>query len=115
MLSEMCRVGYQDLMPDTHNVYKGAMVENYVVSQLRPKYKELYYYKPSEGMEIDLVAMINDSIIPIEIKSGRHKRSTSLNNYIAKYDPEYAIRISELNFGMAGKLKSVPLYAVFCV
>ena len=66
-------------------------------------------------MEIDLIVEIDEDIIPIEIKSGRHKRSTSLNNYRSKFSPEYVIRISENNFGFVDGIKSVPLYAVFCI
>ena len=32
-----------------------------------------------------------------------------------KYKSEYAIRISKKNFGFENKIKSVPLYAVFCI
>ena len=32
-----------------------------------------------------------------------------------KYHPKYAIRISEKNFGFENNVKSVPLYAVFCI
>ncbi len=66
-------------------------------------------------MEIDLIYDDGQNIIPIEIKSGRHKRSTSLKNYREKYHPAYSIRFSELNFGWSDNLYSVPLYAAFCV
>lgn len=66
-------------------------------------------------MEIDLIYDDGQNIIPIEIKSGRHKRSTSLKNYREKYHPAYSIRFSELNFGWWDNLYSVPLYAAFCV
>lgn len=115
LLSNMCGLHYRDLLPDQHNIYKGPVTENYVVQQLSAKGMELYYYKPSESMEIDLVLDIDGAVIPVEIKSGRHKRSTSLKNYREKYQPEYALRFSELNFGWKDGLYSVPLYAVWCV
>ena len=64
-------------------------------------------------MEIDFV--ITDSegnVIPIEVKSSTHIRSRSLSNYILKYKPKYAIRVSARNFGFNDNIKSVPLYAV---
>ncbi|MCC6093873.1 MAG: ATP-binding protein [Eubacterium sp.] len=115
LLAHMCGLHYSDLMPDHHNIYKGAVTENFVVQQLRAKNFELYYFKPSENMEIDLVLDLNEQIIPVEIKSGRHKRSTSLTNYREKYHPAYAIRFSELNFGWENGLYSIPLYAVWCI
>lgn len=51
----------------------------------------------------------------MEVKSGVRVSSKSLNEYINKYQPIYSIRISEKNFGMENNIKSVPLYAVFCI
>ncbi len=115
LLSRICGIKSQDLLPDNHNIYKGAVIENYVMEQLIANDKYLYYFKPAVNMEIDIITIIDDNVIPIEIKSGRHKKSTSLNNYVEKYKPEYVIRISESNFGMANNIKSVPLYATFCI
>ncbi|MBD8922627.1 ATPase, partial [bacterium] len=47
--------------------------------------------------------------------SGRRTASKSLNEYIKEYNPKYSIRISSKNFGFENNIKSVPLYAVFCV
>ncbi len=76
-------------------------------------YKDYIYINLEERK--DIITIIDEKVIPIEIKSGRHKKSTSLNNYVEKYKPEYVIRISESNFGMANNIKSVPLYASFCI
>ena len=35
--------------------------------------------------------------------------------YIEKFNPKYSIRISTKNFGFVNGIKSVPLYAVFCI
>lgn len=115
MLTHMCGLRYRDLLPDVHNIYKGGVVENYVIQQLKASGKELYYYKPSDSMEIDLLWDDGECVVPIEIKSGRNKRSTSLRNFRDRCHPPKAIRFSELNFGQMEDLLSIPLYAVFCV
>lgn len=115
LLCRMTGLVPADLMPDRDNTYKGAVVENYVFEQLAVSHNELYYFKPSDSMEIDVIIQIDNNVIPIEIKSGRHKRSVSLKNYMEKYEPAYSVRLSENNFGMANGIRSVPLYAVFCI
>lgn len=35
--------------------------------------------------------------------------------YTKKYEPEYAVKISSKNFGFENNIKSIPLYAVFCL
>ena len=64
-------------------------------------------------MEVDLLLGKDGTVVPVEIKSGRHKRSTSLRNYREKYSPEEAIRLSERNFGNQDGLFLVPLYAAW--
>ena len=115
LLASVCHFKPGDLMSDAPNIYKGAVVENYVVQEFLTRGHNLNYYMPSESMEIDLILETDDGVIPVEVKSGRHKRSTSLKNYTEKYKPKYAIRTSELNFGLVNGIKSVPLYAVWCV
>lgn len=115
ILTAMCGFHYRDLLSSQHNIYKGGITENYVIQQFASSGHELYYYKPSESMEIDLIYDDGYQIVPIEIKSGRHKRSTSLKNYMEKFHPAYGIRFSELNFGWSDHLYSIPLYAAFCV
>ncbi len=115
LLGNMCGLKYRDLLPDANNIYKGAVIENYVVEEFKARGRNLNYFKPSDSMEIDLVYDDGSDIVPVEIKSGRHKRSTSLKNYIDKYKPAYAIRISERNFGEMDGVRSLPLYALWCM
>lgn len=115
MLSSLAEVRRRDLLPDQENLYKGPLVENYVIQHLAIQREQLYYYKPSERMDINLIDDDGTNIVPIEIKAGRHKRSRSLQNYMERYHPAYAIRISALNFGEGNLIRSIPLYAVFCL
>ena len=57
----------------------------------------------------------NDGVIPLEVKAGDTTKSKSLNTFIEKYNPKYSIRISTKNFGYENNIKSVPLYAAFCI
>lgn len=115
LLSNLCGLQYRNLLPDAVNPYKGPVVENYVFEQMIQRHAALYYFKPSDTMEVDLLFDSADGVIPVEIKSGRRKRSTSLRNFCERYKPAYAIRFSELNFGWTGGIYSIPLYAAFCV
>ena len=54
-------------------------------------------------------------IVGVEVKSGLGTRSRSLNVFNGKYRPSYTIRLSLKNFGQTGSLRSIPLYAAFCL
>lgn len=112
---ELYEIEYKDLLPDSNNIFKGMLSENYVFQEFCAKNKPVYFFKKNDSLEVDLLIESEGHIIPAEIKSGRHKRSTSLKNYITAYAPPYAIRISANNFGNAGEIKQIPLYAVFCI
>ena len=114
LLRSLSNLEYNEILLDKNEMYKGVLTENYVACELYPKSKELYYYN-FDKYEIDFLVKINGDIIPIEVKSGRRVTSKSLNEYIKKYDPKYAIMISSKNFGLENNIKSVPLYAVFCI
>ena len=59
--------------------------------------------------------MREGKIIPVEVKSADNTRAKSLEIYMKKYNPEYAVKISSKNFGFENNIKSIPLYAVFCI
>ena len=114
LLRALSNLDYSEILLDKNEMYKGVLTENYVACELYPKNKELYYYN-FDKYEIDFLIKIDGDIIPIEVKSGRRTNSKSLNEYIKKYNPKYSIRISSKNFGFENNIKSVPLYAVFCL
>jgi predicted AAA+ superfamily ATPase len=100
---------------DEDNTYLGAMTENYVAQCLAAKNYKLYYWTSEGKAEVDFVLQAGGKVIPVEVKKGRHNRSKSLGVFAGKYKPDYAIRISKKNFGFENGIKSVPLYAVFCI
>ena len=114
LLSALSNLDYTEILLDKNEMYKGVLTENYIACELYPKYKELYYYTFAR-YEIDFLIKIDGEIIPVEVKSGRRTNSKSLEEYIKKYNPKYSIRISSKNFGFENNIKSVPLYAVFCI
>ena len=96
--------------------FKGGMTENYVYTQLIRSGFHPYFWRNDKGTrEIDFVISLNGCLIPLEVKSGGNVTSLSLNEYVKLFRPSYSIRISEKNFGFENGIKSVPLYAVFCI
>lgn len=98
------------------NDFKGGMTENYVNIHLNINGYTQYYWKAQRGTgEVDFIIMREGKIIPVEVKSADNTRAKSLEIYMKKYNPEYAVKISSKNFGFENNIKSIPLYAVFCI
>ena len=95
---------------------KGALTENYVASALVSNGYTPYYWESEGKAEIDfLIQTRNGAVITVEVKSSENVRSKSLVQFISRYTPQFSIRISAKNFGFENQIKSVPLYAVFCI
>lgn len=104
-----------DLSTQPTMISMGPLTEHYVANELRTKGYETYYWESDGKAELDFMIQKETEIIPIEVKTSIHTKARSLDMYMKKYSPRYAIRISEKNFGFENNIKSVPLYAVFCI
>ena len=97
------------------NTYLGAMTENYVAQALATNGHRLYYWQSDGKAEVDFILQSEKGAVPVEVKTGRRTRSKSLGVFAEKYSSPYSIRISKKNFGFENGIKSIPLYAVFCI
>ena len=102
------------------NTFLGALAENYVAVSLNALghpgvTTPLYYWQSDNTAEVDFIIQKDEQIIPVEVKAGTHVKSRNLSVFDEKYGYDYAIRISARNFGFENRIKSVPLYAVFCI
>jgi predicted AAA+ superfamily ATPase len=107
----------EDILFLTHELddFKGGLAENYVCSQLTASGHVSYYWSSDRGAEVDFVIQRDGKFIPVEVKAADNTKAKSLGVYIAKYQPEYAVKLSTRNFGCEGRKKTMPLYAVFCL
>ena len=96
--------------------FKGALAENYIMQALTVNGITPYYWSSSGKAEVDFVFQDSQgNIIPLETKSSDNVRSKSLRIYRDIYKPIYSIRVSAKNFGFENEIKSIPLYAMFCL
>ena len=107
---------YQDVheivMGDPY-VNNGSLMENAVANALYRKGYPLYYYaKKNSTLEIDFVIKHAGSVCMIEVKSGRNKRSKSLNTMLAEKNRNRSgIKVCEDNITMdVNGALHMPLY-----
>lgn len=115
LLTAKSGLSQQTVLSGEGNTFMGAVTENYVAQQLAANGYDLYYWESNNTAELDFVLQRGNQVMAIEVKKGEHVRSCSLNLFIGTYHPSCAIRLSLKNFGEKDGLKSVPLYAAFCI
>ncbi|MDR1089059.1 MAG: ATP-binding protein [Coriobacteriales bacterium] len=115
LLSAQTGVRQSDILTGTPQHFQGALAENYVAQQLVARSNQLYYWTSNNTAEVDFVLQSQAGVTAIEVKSGGNTHSKSLRQFINRYSPERAIRLSLKPFGSGGDLQAVPLYAAFCL
>ena len=112
LLKYMAGVDNKGIILSSDFQFKGQLAENYVLQQLHnaeglnvsPR-----YYADKTG-EIDFILQKGMEIIPVEVKAGKEKNAASFKKFIAKNNPEIAIRFSEMGYVKDGAVTNVPLY-----
>ena len=115
LLTELLSISYNKIILDDDFMFKGALAENYVATELLKNGLNLFYYQKPQVMEIDFLIDTENGVVPIEVKANNNVKSTSLNKFMLQEKINFGIRISTKNFGLENNIKSVPLYAVFCI
>jgi len=115
LLRNMLGLRFNDILLDNLSLYKGVMVESYVANEFVSSNMDLFYWLSDGIAEVDFLLYSNKGVIPVEVKASDAVKSKSLRVYIENFKPEYSIRVSTRNFGFVNGIKSVPLYAVFCI
>ncbi len=102
--------------------FGGAFAENFVLQQLHSLgFNEAYYWasnadnpkQPKGKSELDFVVSTNNTIFPIEVKSGEQVKGQSLRVFRNKYNPELSIRFSLKGLEYKEGLLNIPLYYSF--
>lgn len=97
--------------------FKGALTENYIMTQLMCMGIESYFWRTKADAEMDFISDYEGVLLPIEVKSADNTKAKSLHLFCNRYNPKMAIKTSLKNVGdnMDGNTHvwSIPLYAIF--
>ena len=91
----------------------GSIYENVAAQELKAHGFKLFYYNSKKQGEVDFVVEYRNSILPIEIKSGKgYYRHIALNNIlqISNYHIPEGIVFSEENLYVKEKIVYAPIY-----
>jgi predicted AAA+ superfamily ATPase len=92
--------------------FKGALTENFALNMLNAKHENVPNYFTFDRYEVDFVIQYKNTIIPIEVKSGKTTNNSSLTKYNDKYNTDISIRLSSNNLIRDGKILNIPLFMI---
>lgn len=97
--------------------FKGAIAENYVLSQLKCLKVPAYFWRTQADAEVDFISDWEGVLFPIEVKSADNTKAKSLQLFCKRFAPKIAFRSSLKNVGdnmnSSTHEWSLPLYALF--
>ena len=108
------------LSNDFDTINKGAVAEIFVGCEIKKNAscysdEELYCWvreKKDASAQIDFVIQRGETIVPLEVKSGKQGKMQSMWVFLKEKQSNYGIRTSLENFGNYQNIKIYPLYAV---
>ena len=119
LLCRRSKVHYRTILEGDEQCvhYKGALTENYVLSQLKSLNISAWYWTSNSKAEIDFLTDEGETICPIEVKSADNTKAKSLKLFCERYQPRKAFKTSLKNIGMNQEndtqIWSIPLYNLF--
>ena len=115
MLGALGNVPPEQLLTKDNELYdsKGAITENYVVTQIATMrdVTMCYYSNENHTLEIDMLLQERSNIWPIEIKAEENLRSKSLSTYVKNNPSLKGLRFSMSDYRDQQWMHNVPLYA----
>lgn len=100
---------------DELKIFKGPIFENLIAESLFKNNKSLYYFSKSSGLEIDFIILLNEKVIPLEVKakSGRAKSLKTVVESKKIYNIEKGLKLSENNISVSNDIINLPYYLIF--
>ena len=119
LLRKKSNINYRTILEgdSSYIFFKGALTENYVMTQLQGMGISSYFWRTKSNAEIDFIVDHEGVLVPIEVKSADNVKAKSLHLFCNRYHPKMALKVSLKNVGdyMDGDTHvwSIPLYALF--
>ena len=94
--------------------FKGALTEQYVLTELKTNTTENVYYWSSDrgSSEVDYIIQFGRDNIPIEVKANENLQAKSLKTFVQKYNTKINVRTSMANYRKEDWLINIPLYLI---
>lgn len=112
LLGAMSDLPIKSILDQDYGTYKGFFAENFVAQELLASGQRKLFCWQHNRAEVEFLLTLAEGIVPLEVKSGWITRAKSLQNFIEKYHPVYAIILSAhpLKIDSVNQLHHYPLY-----
>lgn len=110
LLGTMLSLPVGAILDQDYGISKGYLAENFVAQEFVAAGDEELYSWTERNSEIEFLKNLDNEIVPIEVKSGYQTQAKSLKQFLIKYSPKKAIKLSANQYSRSGSVVNLPLY-----
>ncbi len=112
LLSSMLGLSPKTVLHQEYGITKGYFAENFVAQEFAAAGNKQIYSWTERNSEIEYLSVVKENIIPVEVKAGSRTRAKSLRQFLIKYKPEKAFKITNrpLKIQKEQVIQNIPLY-----
>jgi len=112
LLSSMLALSPETVLHQDYGITKGYFAENFVAQEFVAAGNKQLYSWTERNSEIEYLSVVKENIIPVEVKAGSRTRAKSLQQFLIKYKPERAVKISirPLKIKDGQVIQNIPIY-----
>lgn len=120
----LCRrlgVGYRNFFDENVSMsqFKGAITENYVLTELLALGIDPYFWRSGNTAELDFVFERDGMPVPVEVKAATNTQAKSYRQFCSKFYPSIGFKLSLKNIAVNVIEKTstinLPLYLAWCI
>lgn len=115
ILGALSNLAPKSILDYDYGTYKGYFAENFVAQEFFAKNVTHLNSWQQNRAEIEFLYVLDNQVIPVEVKSGWVTRSQSLNKYAEKYHPPYRVTFSakSLHIDLNNHYQNYPMYMAY--
>ncbi len=112
LLGAMLDLPVNMIYTQNFGITKGYFAENFVAQEFVSNGILKLYSWSEKTSEIEFLSVVDNEPVPIEVKSGKRLQAKSLQQYILRYSPKLAIKLSgkPLKKNKTSPIQNYPLY-----
>jgi predicted AAA+ superfamily ATPase len=110
ILGAMLNLTPGTLIDQDYGLYKGFFAENFTAQEFVASGAEDLYAWVHRTSEVEFLRVLNDVVVPVEVKSGLRTRAKSLAVFAERYAPSRMITISGRKYHKGNLVVNYPLY-----
>ena len=110
ILGSMLGLPVPSILSQDYGITKGYLAENFVAQEFLAGGIDECYSWTERNSEIEFLIYRDGAIVPVEVKAGHRTRAKSLQQFMIKYSPQIAIKLSANMYSKSDHVINLPLY-----